>query len=530
VEVEPVLSLLGEPDHQCQHRAQQDENQERLVAEIHRRFIVDVVEDEGADGRASRRDAQGFDQGADAIDRVPVDAKLRHAVAQDTAYRSWRKIFRHGLYYRQRRDVCQCFFLVGAAARRRNDAVVLVVYVSPFLRKDVYLFLDRLSRIKGVRVGLISTLESERLAPEVVASIDGYWQVHDLLDVGQLVWAARGLSQRFDLPIDRMFTEYEMIQLSVAQARAELGVAGMSPETVLNFRDKAVMKDRLRAAGLPCARHQSVDSVDQAWGFASRVGFPLIVKPVDGVGARSTFQCDSADDFAQVMESDPPNAHHPLQLEEFVQGDEYTWDTVCVDGQVKWDSITRYLPTPLEVLRNPWMQWRIISPREIDGPEFDDIRQVGQQALRALGMGSNIGHMEWFRRPDGSLAISEVGARPAGSRIFTALNWANDYDMYDAWIRLMVLNSFTPPGERKYTVGTAFLRGVGVGEVVAVHGLQDMLERWGHLVVEAQLPYVGQLRADAYDGEGYLMLRHPETRVVEEAILEIISRVQVVIG
>lgn len=406
---------------------------------------------------------------------------------------------------------------------------MLVVYVSPLLRKDVYLFLDRLSRIEGVQVGLVSTVEGHRLPPEVGASLSGYWRVSDLLDTAELVWAAGGLSRQFG-PIFRMFTEYELIQGSVALAREELGIPGMSPDTLLNFRDKGVMKTRLAAAGVPCARHRTVESAEDARDFAAQVGYPLIVKPVAGVGAREIHQCESEEDFEEVLESDPPGEHNPLQLEEFIQGEEHTLDTISVNGKAVWHSITRYLPTPLEVLRNPWMQWRILTPREIDIPEYDDIRRVGEQALSALGMESNMSHMEWFRRPDGSLAVGEVGARPPGSRIFTALNWANDYDMYDAWIRLMTLNEFTPPVERKYAVGTAFFRGMGIGQVVAVHGLDAVLQEFRPILVEAELPYVGQVRANHHDGEGYFTVRHRETSVVEQAILEIVSRVRVEIG
>lgn len=406
---------------------------------------------------------------------------------------------------------------------------MLVVYVSPLLRKDVYLFLDRLARLEGVQVGLVSTLEAHQLPSAVLASLSGYWRVSNLLDPQELVWAASGLSQRFG-PIYRMITEYELIQMSVAQAREELDIPGMSPGTLLNFRDKGVMKTRLTEAGVPCARHRTVETPWEARDFAAQVGFPLIVKPVAGVGAREIHQCNDEGDFEEVLHSDPPSPYNPLQLEEFVEGDEYTLDTISVNGKAIWHSITRYLPTPLEVLRNPWMQWRVLTPREIDVPEYDDIRRIGERALRALGMESNMSHLEWFRRPDGRVAVGEVGARPPGSRIFTALNWANDYDMYYAWIRLMILNQFTPPKERKYAVGTAFFRGIGTGEVVAVHGLEGVLQDYRHLVVEANLPYVGQLRANHHDGEGYLMLRHPETRVVEQAILEIVSRVRVEIG
>jgi hypothetical protein len=41
---------------------------------------------------------------------------------------------------------------------------------------------------------------------------------------------------------------------------------------------------------------------------------------------------------------------------------------------------------------------------------------------------------------------------------------------------------------------------------------------------------LGQVRGNAYDGEGYLMVRHRETSVVEHAISEIVHRVRVEIG
>lgn len=406
---------------------------------------------------------------------------------------------------------------------------MLVIYVSPFLRKDVHIFLDRLNRIDGLQVGLISTLEEDLLSPQVSVSISGYERVDDLLSAEELVEAALKLSRRLG-PIDHMFSEYELIQVPVAEARAELGLPGMSVSTMQNFRDKDLMKERLMAAGVPCARHRRADTKDDALEFAAQVGYPLIVKPLSGVGAHQTYRCDSLEELEDALKSYPTEARYPLQIEEFLHGQEHTLDTISLNGKALWHSITRYLPSPLEVLRTPWMQWRILTPKEIDIPEYDDIRRIGEQALQALNMGSNISHMEWFRRPDGSVAISEVAARPPGSRIFTALNFANDYDMYDAWVRLMTLGEFTPPQERKYAVGTAFFRGMGVGQVVDVHGLDAVLEEFGPLVVEAELPHLGQIKNDEFDGQGYLMLCHPETRIVEQAILEIVSRVRIEIG
>ena len=69
-----------------------------------------------------------------------------------------------------------------------------------------------------------------------------------------------------------------------------------------------------------------------------------------------------------------------LWSEEFISGEEHSFDSICVGGRLVWHTINRYFPTPLEVLRNPWIQWVVLLPRRIDGPEFEEIRGVAAQA------------------------------------------------------------------------------------------------------------------------------------------------------
>ena len=65
--------------------------------------------------------------------------------------------------------------------------------------------------------------------------------------------------------------------------------------------------------------------------------------------------------------------------------------------------------------------------------------------------------------------------------------------------------------------------GQGDGRVVAIHGLDELQKELGHLVVEAKLPQQGQGPSGSYEGEGYVIVRHPETAVVEKALSRIVS-------
>ncbi len=401
---------------------------------------------------------------------------------------------------------------------------MLIAFVVPFLRGDVELFLHAMLNF-GVRVAIISQDPLENLSPEIRSRVF-HWRVQNSTHDEELCWAARGLIEQHG-PIARIFSYNEQVQVPVSQVRSRLDIEGMLPDVVLNFRDKSRMKERLRSYGLPCARSVAAVSPEQALEFVEKVGFPVCVKPVDGAASQSTYRVENLADLESLLAVRPPSWGHPLQVEEFVTGDEHSFETATVAGQHLWHSLTRYHPTPLDVMRNPWIQWRMVVPRDIDDPMYDDIRQVGCRALEVLGMVNGFSHMEWFRRRDGSLAIGEVGCRPPGSQIFTSMNWANDFDLYVEWSRLMIFDRFNPPPQRKYAVGTAFVRGIGGGYVKSVHGWDYVMRRLEGLLVEWKEPTPGQSAGVTYEGEGYLMVRHPETRVVEEALELIVNNVRV---
>ncbi|MGB5626629.1 MAG: hypothetical protein WBM61_12900, partial [Woeseiaceae bacterium] len=165
-------------------------------------------------------------------------------------------------------------------------------------------------------------------------------------------------------------------------------------------------------------------------------------------------------------------------------------------------------------------------PRDISGPEFDPIREAGFAAIAALGLQTGLSHMEWFRLANGSIAISEVGARPPGAQISSLLSYAHDVDFYEAWPRLMAFGEFAAP-ERRYAAGAAYIRGQGRGRVVNIYGVDEVQQRFGSIVVEAKLPNQGQPPSDSYEGDGYIIVRHPDTDVVQNALQQIVATIRV---
>ncbi|MEO0652594.1 MAG: hypothetical protein AAFZ65_18120 [Planctomycetota bacterium] len=407
-----------------------------------------------------------------------------------------------------------------------------VVFVAPYALESTLRFVRATAGLSGVRLGIVSQEPPEAVAAKFPAAererITECVRVGNALDADQLERAVVNVAQRLGGRVDTLLGILEPLQEPLAIVRERLRIPGMDTVEARRFRDKSVMKETLRSHGLPCARHRLASTTREALDFAQQC-LPLVAKPPAGAGSRDTFRVDQIEQLEQWLAARPPSAAAPLLLEEFIQGEEFSFDSVTIGGEHRFHSISSYAPTPLEVMETPWIQWAVLLPREIDGPEFAPIREAGPAALKALGMVTGMTHMEWFRRPDGSIAISEVAARPPGAQFTSLISWAHDRDFYRAWAELSVLDAFDPP-ERRYAAGAAYLRGQGAGAVESVEGLDQLRSELGELVVEAKLPQPGQPKAESYEGEGYVILRHPETAVVAEGLKRLVSTLHVRLG
>ena len=400
-----------------------------------------------------------------------------------------------------------------------------VVFVAPYAMETTLRFARRTGELSGVRLGVISQEPGDVLMRELGGNMQAFERVNDALDPDELQRAARAIGSHFGGKIERLLGVLEQLQEPLAVVRERMQIRGMDLAEARNFRDKARMKDALRASGIPCARHKLCRSDEEAHAFAREV-LPLVAKPPAGAGARNTQRIDSPAQLAAWLQAFPPTPEQPLLLEEFVQGKEHSFDSVMLNGKLVFSSISEYTPGPLEVMENPWIQWCVVLPRNVDGDGFDTIRREGARALAALGMVTGLSHMEWFRRADGSIAVSEVGARPPGAQFTTLLSFAHDLDFYRAWCELMVHETFAPP-QRNWSVGAVFLRGQGGNRVSRVHGVEELKKELGELVMQARIPRPGQPKSDSYEGEGYVIVRHAETEVVKGALKRVLELIRV---
>jgi biotin carboxylase len=403
-----------------------------------------------------------------------------------------------------------------------------VVFVLPFAKESSLRFVRAAAMLPDVRLALVSQDPVDKLPEELRHLLAGFLRVDDGLSAAQLTVAVQKLGRQLG-SVDALLGILEQLQEPLAEVRETLRIRGMDRSEASNFRDKAQMKAVLAEHGLPCARYLLCHGVEEGVAFARTSGYPLVGKPPFGAGAKTTERLVDEAGLRSFLQGVRVGPERAVLLEEFVQGSEFSFDAITIEGRHAFHSIGEYHPTPLQVLEDPEVQWCVVLPRDIATERFAPIRATGPQALRALGMWTGMAHMEWFLRRDGSIAIGEVAARPPGAQFMTLMSYAHDTDMYRAFAQLMIFGSFALP-QRNYAAGAVYLRGVGNGEVKGVTGFEPLQQALGNLIVEQKLPKPGQPKADSYEGEGYVIVRHPDTIVVERAVKQLAERVRVQLG
>lgn len=397
-----------------------------------------------------------------------------------------------------------------------------VVFVVPYPAEASIRFARAFAELKGVR--LIGLVQKPPTGP-AAKPFANFVKVDDAFDVKQLIGACEKVRKKYG-GLHTVVGVLEPLQVPLAEVRAHFRIPGTPPKTADLFRDKARMKDALRAAGLPCARHRIITSLADAIGFVQQVGFPVVLKPPAGAGCKATWRIKNLEELQGAIQAIHPRPENPTLAEEFLKGREYCFDTITVKGKVRFENVSRYYPGPLEVTENPWIQWGTVQPQHLT-PDLDDARELGRKAIKALGLQTGFTHMEWFRRDDGTLAIGEIAARPPGANFVEMMGFGHDADMYKAWARAIVDEAFDGPFERKYAVGCAYLRGMGRGRVQRVSGVKEAQDKVKGLVMKAKLPRVGQPKSDHYEGDGYVIVRHPDTEVVKRAVKTIIETIRI---
>ncbi len=404
-----------------------------------------------------------------------------------------------------------------------------VLFVEPAFPQNQRDFVRGLHRI-GARITGIGERPQDSLDPELKGWLHGYEQVPSVCDEPALLSTVRRCQSREW--VDRLEATVEAHIMPTARVREACGIPGTSVKTSFLCRDKPAMKEALRQAGIPCAQSTGTDSPDDVRRFAEEVGYPIILKPRDAAGASGTYKAADAAGLENAMREAGVDRGYSVAVEEFIEGHEGFYDTLCHDGRVVQEFATHYYPNVLEAMRKRWISPQFIATNRLDSPGYEEVRRMGLQVIRALGIGTSATHMEWFYGPKG-LKFSEIGCRPPGVDAWDVYCAANEMDLYVEWANIVAGRPQSQKPSRRFAAGHIALRPTEDGQIRGYSGVDEMYDAFGRWIIAAHLPDPGtptQPVEAGYKANAWIRMRHPDYDELRRMLNAVGENVKVLAG
>jgi hypothetical protein len=226
-----------------------------------------------------------------------------------------------------------------------------------------------------------------------------------------------------------------------ARLRELFGAPGPSSADVLVFRDKLLMKRRAAAAGIPVARHAEVETMTDVVRFAREAGFPIVVKPLRGMGSAETTVLRSDQDLARFADQRPFGSKLGLPhllAEKFVEGPLCHVNGLVLGGRLQVVSPSRFIHTALEYVRDQRFLGSYVMGRE--SPDRDRVAAFAARVVEAFPTPRDaIFHLECFLVPNGEIVLCEIACRLGGNGINEEVRLSYDVDMKIEWLRAELL-------------------------------------------------------------------------------------------
>ena len=385
-----------------------------------------------------------------------------------------------------------------------------VIFVEPAFPPNQREFVRGLAAAGATVIG-IGERPLDYLDDQLKGWMLHYHQVGNVTDVGSLVQTVRWIQDQ--VWVDRLEATVEAHTMSAAEAREACTIPGTSVRTAFLCRDKPSMKEALRAAGVPSADSTAASSAAEVRAFARRVGFPLILKPRAAAGASGTVRVDDEAGLDGALADLGSSGTGSVAVEEFVEGHEAFYDTLCIGGRPVYDFASHYYPNVLEAMRERWISPQFISTNRIDSAlDYAQVRDMGLRVIETLGIGTSATHMEWFFGPKG-LRFSEIGCRPPGVRAWDLYAVGNDVDIYREWANAVTHGAVERPLSRRLASGIVALRPDRDGYISHYDGVGEIQQRFGEHIIDSHLPSPGtptQPVEAGYMANAWVRMAHPD--------------------
>lgn len=199
------------------------------------------------------------------------------------------------------------------------------VFISPQFPPVFWQFCNRLQR-NGVTVLGIGDAPYDGLAPELKSSLTEYYYTPNLADYSQVFRAVAFFSYKYG-KIDWLESNNEYWLEKDAQLRTDFNItSGFQTKDISFIKFKSKMKEFYKKAKITVARYHLVKDLAGCRKFIKKVGYPVVVKPDNGVGAAATYKLTNDEELVNFINEYPKEV--PYIMEEFLNAQVNSYDAI----------------------------------------------------------------------------------------------------------------------------------------------------------------------------------------------------------
>lgn len=312
------------------------------------------------------------------------------------------------------------------------------IFISPTFPKNYYQFARAIKNLGQNSLGIAED-PYDYLSTELKESLTDYYQVSSLENYDEVYRAVAYFAFKYGR-IDWLESNNEYWLQSDARLRQDFNItSGAFPDELEHYKYKSKMKEYYAKAGVKTARYHLVTTLEEGKAFIAKVGYPVVVKPDNGVGASATYKIKNDAELELFYRALPSV---PYIMEEFINGMIVSYDGICDENSKIVFETSHVFPTPIMDIVNNVDECYYYSLRKI--PE--DLQKVGQAVIAAFKPRARFFHCEYFRLLEdkeglakkGEILGLEVNMRPPGGYTPDMMNFANDVDVYSIYAQMVM--------------------------------------------------------------------------------------------
>ena len=326
------------------------------------------------------------------------------------------------------------------------------IFISPNFPTNYWMFCRELKN-NGINVLGIGDQPYDELSDDLKRSLNEYYKVNSLENYEEVYRSVAFLIYKHG-KIDWLESNNEYWLERDAMLRTEFHITtGFGTEDIPRIKFKSKMKEYYEKAGIPAARFCMADTLETCKKFISKVGYPVVAKPDNGVGASHTYKLKNEKELESFFMRKLPGI--PYIMEEFIDAEVNSYDAI-IDSRGKPMFETGNI-TPgsiMDIVNN-----EDNSIYYIVKSLSEDVKKAGRATVESFGVKSRFIHFEFFRLlkahkhlgKKGDIIALEVNMRPCGGFTPDMINFGHNTNVYKIWADMIAYDRSTmPKGKDQY--------------------------------------------------------------------------------